>query len=163
MLRYVDVTIVFQEIPDEVTLAVSISGCPNHCKGCHSPYLWEDIGDTLTEKVVTDWIATYGNAITCLCFMGGDQNPKAVVRLARYVRAISQNTIKVAWYSGKSVLATGINMHTFDYLKLGPYVESCGGLTSPNTNQRLYKNDGNQLVDMTAVFWKSHGKEVAVK
>ena len=36
MLKYVNTGIVFQEIPDEVTLAVNISGCPCRCHGCHS-------------------------------------------------------------------------------------------------------------------------------
>lgn len=44
MLKYVDARVVFQEIPDEITLAINISNCPCHCKGCHSQYLAEDIG-----------------------------------------------------------------------------------------------------------------------
>ena len=44
MLKYVNTDIVFQEIPDEVTLAVNISNCPCRCPGCHSEYLWEDVG-----------------------------------------------------------------------------------------------------------------------
>lgn len=154
MLRYVDFSIVFQEIPDEVTLAVSISGCPNHCKGCHSPYLWEDNGNILTEEVVANWIATYGNAITCLCFMGGDQEPEEVARLAGFVRTHCLGAVKIAWYSGKTEVAPQIDVNVFDYLKVGPYVESQGGLNVPGTNQRLYKNEGNHLTDMTAAFWK---------
>ena len=44
MLKYVNTGVVFQEIPDEVTLAINISNCPCRCPGCHSHYLWEDIG-----------------------------------------------------------------------------------------------------------------------
>ena len=36
MLRYTNTDIVFQELPDEVTLAVNLSGCPCRCPGCHS-------------------------------------------------------------------------------------------------------------------------------
>ena len=39
MLKYVNTGIVFQEIPDEVTLAINISNCPCRCPGCHSRYL----------------------------------------------------------------------------------------------------------------------------
>lgn len=49
MLKYVDARVVFQEIPDEITLAINISNCPCHCKGCHSQYLAEDIGKPLIE------------------------------------------------------------------------------------------------------------------
>ena len=44
--------IVFQEVPGEVTLALNISQCPNHCPGCHSPHLQDDIGLPLDEKVL---------------------------------------------------------------------------------------------------------------
>ncbi len=47
MLKYVDTAIVFSEIPGEITLAINISGCPNHCQGCHSKYLWKDYGEIL--------------------------------------------------------------------------------------------------------------------
>ena len=47
-MKYVDTKVVFAEIPDEITLAISISGCPCHCPGCHSSYLAEDIGKVLT-------------------------------------------------------------------------------------------------------------------
>ena len=55
MLKYVNTDVVFQEIPDEVTLAINISNCPCHCPGCHSRYLWEDIGLSL-ERVLLVWL-----------------------------------------------------------------------------------------------------------
>lgn len=44
-MKYVDTKIVFQELPNEITLAINISGCPCACIGCHSSYLSQDIGD----------------------------------------------------------------------------------------------------------------------
>ena len=52
MLKFHNYDIVFQEIPDEVTLAVNITGCPCHCPGCHSPHLWEDSGTELDEAML---------------------------------------------------------------------------------------------------------------
>ncbi|MEG2282023.1 MAG: anaerobic ribonucleoside-triphosphate reductase activating protein, partial [Rikenellaceae bacterium] len=74
-LKYVNYDIVFQEIPDEVTLAINLSNCPNRCLGCHSPYLQQDIGEPLSEEVLSKLIDKYGSAITCVCFMGGDAAP----------------------------------------------------------------------------------------
>ena len=37
-------SVVMEEIPDRVTLAVDISNCRGQCVGCHSPFLKEDIG-----------------------------------------------------------------------------------------------------------------------
>ena len=78
MLKYVNTGIVFQEIPDEVTLAINISNCPCHCPGCHSRYLWEDIGLPLNTDAIDAFVEQYGTDITCISFMGGDADPKGV-------------------------------------------------------------------------------------
>lgn len=155
MLRYTNYNIVFQEIPDEVTLAINISNCPNHCKGCHSPYLWDDIGDPLNEDALCSLLDKYGNAVTCLAFMGGDADPQEVNRLAAWVRSRTEGTIKTAWYSGKAKLSGACDPGNFDYVKLGPYVESLGGLRSPASNQRLYRIAGKEMIDITHLFRKS--------
>ena len=88
----------FQEVPNEVTLALNISGCPNRCKGCHSPHLWEDTGEELTTDLLDGLLERYGVGITCVCFMGGDQDPAYVAELAAFVHA---RGYKTAWYSGR--------------------------------------------------------------
>ena len=60
MLKYTDYDIVFQEIPDEVTLAINLSNCPNRCKGCHSPYLQQNVGEALTEENLSVLLQKYG-------------------------------------------------------------------------------------------------------
>ena len=59
MLKFVGYDIVFQEIPDETTLAINLSLCPNRCKGCHSPYLREDRGEELTVEALDKMISEY--------------------------------------------------------------------------------------------------------
>ena len=39
-MRYSGLQIVFQEIPNEISLAIHFTGCPLKCKGCHSNDLW---------------------------------------------------------------------------------------------------------------------------
>ena len=70
MLRYADYDIVFQEIPDEVTLAINLSNCLNHCRGCHSAYLMEDVGEPLTEESLSTLLGKYGKELKSDCFMG---------------------------------------------------------------------------------------------
>lgn len=103
MLRYVDYDIVFQEIPDEVTLAINLSNCPNRCKGCHSPHLLENVGESLTEESLGHLLQKYGKAVTCVCFMGGDAEPFEVERLAGFLHRQSIALVKVGWYSGKNL------------------------------------------------------------
>ena len=157
MLKVASFDIVFQEIPGEVTLALNLSGCPCHCHGCHSQHLWEDIGEELNKELLDGLIARYGSLITCVCFMGGDQTPEEVAEWGCYIKNPSTITdnhpiLRTAWYSGRMNMP--VNESAFDYVKLGPYVESLGGLKSEKTNQRLYKRIGNEWQDITSVFWK---------
>ena len=138
MLKCYSYDIVCQEIPDEISLAVNISGCPNRCPGCHSPWLWEDEGKELTEALLTSLLERYSSAITCFCFMGGDADPAEIQRLALWVKSLHPN-LKTAWYSGRESVPDGFDINCLDYIKLGPYVEALGGLKSPGTNQVLYR------------------------
>ena len=148
-LKYYNFDIVFQEIPDEVTLAVNITNCPHRCENCHSPHLHNDIGHALNEAEVDALLKKYGKQITCFCFMGGDAAPQEVEHLAAYVRQKSR--LKVAWYSGNAQLPK--SFPAFDYVKVGSYQPSRGGLKSRTTNQRLYLNQNGNPVDITAKFW----------
>lgn len=154
-MKYVNESIVFQEIPDEVTLAINISNCPCRCPGCHSKFLWGDIGEELTHDKLDEMIIKYGDEITCISFMGGDANLQDLNDLARYMRNIHPN-LKVAWYSGKTIIASDIKKGLFDYIKVGPYIAHLGPLNKETTNQRLYKRDRQtrQWNDITPRFWK---------
>lgn len=158
MLKFVNYDIVFQEIPDEVTLAINISNCPNHCRGCHSPYLMDDIGSLLTEDVLDQFLREYGKEITCICFMGGDSAPQDIEWFAAYLCRQNISPVKVGWYSGKQELPKPFETKWFHYIKLGPYIEQLGSLKSENTNQRLYKilEDDGKLCDITHRFWKNN-------
>lgn len=149
MLRYHSYNIVFQEVPGEVTLAINLSNCPNGCKGCHSPHLQQNIGIELTEKVIDALLVKYGDAITCVCFMGGDSDPLKVQKLAGFIKQKTNTQLKTAWYSGKQKLPENFVFENFDFLKLGPYVETLGGLDSPSTNQRFYKVEDGELINET--------------
>ena len=96
MLKYANTDIVFQEIPDEVTLAINITNCPCHCPGCHSHYLWEDIGLPLDTDAIDAFVEEYGTDMTCISFMGGDCDPKGVNILAEYIHE-EYPQFKVAW------------------------------------------------------------------
>ena len=155
MLKYTNTEVVFQEIPDETTLAINISNCPCHCKGCHSSYLAEDIGEPLTERELEKLIKE-NKGITCISFMGGDLDPKEVDRLAQHVPyCYGGEELLVAWYSGRQELSKDISLKNFNYIKLGPYIEELGGLKSNSTNQKLYKIVDGEMIDITSRFWKN--------
>jgi anaerobic ribonucleoside-triphosphate reductase activating protein len=151
MLKYVDTKVVFAEIPDEITLAINISGCPCNCKGCHSSYLAEDIGEPLDLQHLTNLIDS-NKGITCVCIMGGDANPSEVDDIAQDIKEYYPE-LKVGWYSGRQELSKDIDLCNFDAIKLGPYKEEFGPLNSKTTNQRFYKVSDGELIDITSRFY----------
>ena len=162
-MKYYNAMVVFEEIPNEITLAINITNCPCHCKGCHSKFLWEDVGTELTSDEL-DRLIEKNDGITSVCFMGGDASPESINMLAEYVHEAKH--LKVGWYSGMDELSKKINLDWFDYVKIGHYDEELGGLNKKTTNQTLYRVShnklsynnmniiNNQLQDITHLFWK---------
>lgn len=151
MLKYVDTKVTFAEVPNEISLCINISNCPCKCPNCHSSYLAEDIGTALSEDQLLSLI-NENRGITCICLMGGDINPTEIDSIAGYIKV--NFSIKTAWYSGRQELSKDINLENFDFIKLGPYIEELGPLNSKTTNQRFYKVEEGNLVDVTNLFWK---------
>lgn len=155
MIKYTDSMVVFREFPDEITLAINLSLCPNRCEGCHSPYLREDVGEELTKEVLSELVSK-NEGITCVGFMGGDNDIATLVSLMRHVKETTG--LNCGWYSGRDemnqeVVKSGV----CDYIKIGHYDESRGPIDNPNTNQRLYflTDIGTGYVDITEQFWNN--------
>lgn len=153
-----DYDIVFQEVPDETTLALNISDCPHHCPGCHSSYLWQPVGDVLTPEWLQSMLDRYPY-LTCVSIQGGDRDYHEVERVAGWIKA---HGLKSCWYTGFAKLPDDLQYQCFDFIKVGPYIEALGGLKSKTTNQRFYRIDPVStsgdvryaMHDMTDVFWK---------
>lgn len=148
-LKYLGYAIAMQEVPDEISLIINISGCPHHCEGCHSQYLWEYRGNYISDDLET-LIDKYEDYITCVCFMGGDQNPQELNKLINYIHT---RKLKVCLYTGCDTIPA--NVYNLNYLKVGRYIKALGGLDKPTTNQRFYVvyNDKDYF-DMTLKFRK---------
>jgi len=151
MTKYVPqmTSVVLEEIPDRVSLAVDISNCRGNCVGCHSPFLREDVGEELTPAVI-DALLADNFGVNCFLFLGEGRDPQSLLALAAHVRA---RGLQVALYSGRSEVEPAF-WTAFDYLKLGPYIPENGPLNKPTTNQRLYRihPDGTHE-DITSRFW----------
>jgi anaerobic ribonucleoside-triphosphate reductase activating protein len=145
--------VVFEEIPDEITIAINITNCPCRCPGCHSKFLWGDVGVNLTEEELVS-IVEKNRGVTCVCFMGGDANPRDIDSMAKYVH--EKIGLKTAWYSGKDKISQYISSENFDYVKIGRYDDLLGPLNVETTNQRLYKIENGDFIDITQRFWKKH-------
>lgn len=156
MLKYKYTKEVFAEVPEEISLAISITGCKVMCPGCHSRELWEDRGTPLTIEELQSLLDKH-KGITCLCLFGGEHDIDALTELFQY----AYKKVKTAWYCGLDMLPKdklGVIQY-LDYLKLGHYDHELGGLNSPTTNQRFYQienfpNGEYMKVDLTNKFKK---------
>ncbi len=161
MIKYVPemTSVVMEEIPDMVTLAVDISNCAGLCEGCHSPFLRKDVGVELTPAVIDELLAdNFG--VNCFLFLGEGNDREALMSVASYIRT-AYPAVSLAIYSGRENVEDDIYA-LFDYVKVGPYRPDCGPLNSTTTNQRLYRvshHDGQcrfTLQDITSRFWHRH-------
>ena len=164
MVKYIknETTVVFSEIPDEITLAINVTNCPHHCKGCHSPYLREDIGDELTTEVIDELIKN-NDGITCILFMGEGKDEESLKKLIEHIKN-NHSELKIGLYTGLKEVNDKFYWDMLDYLKIGPYIEEYGPLNKETTNQQMYKkvsvmpvppdSSCSIWIEITQKFWK---------
>ena len=133
-MRFAQKEIVLQEVPGEVSICFSITGCPLKCKGCHSPYLWkENNGELLTTDIYKNILEKYKGFATCVLFMGGEWFPKD---LEEFLKIAKTFNYKTCLYTGYNAIPDSI-LQQLTWLKTGPWNPSLGGLSNPNTNQKF--------------------------
>lgn len=135
-MRYSSLQIVFQEVPNEISLALHITGCPLRCTGCHSSDIRNPkVGTVLTAENLNQFLTEYRNYITCVVFLGGEWEPSILIE---FLEIIQKRNLKTCLYTGYEYhqVSPEILKH-LDYLKYGPYRPELGGLDSPRTNQRF--------------------------
>jgi anaerobic ribonucleoside-triphosphate reductase activating protein len=166
MIKYVSYAVTFAEVPDEISLTLAISNCGGNCKGCHSPELRRDIGRDL-EKDLPALLKKYKDQITCVCFLGQGNDPNTMAECIEYVY---RHGLKTCLYTGADYYGDLTNIPYLDYIKVGHYDETLGGLDHYTTNQRMYKiqhvhlPDGLGIIssepeDITHKFWRNKRRQ----
>lgn len=139
LLRFTQEQIVWQEVPNEVSLAFLFSGCSLRCQGCHSADAWKaGIGRELTVDYLQCRLKRYQGLITCVLFMGGEWLPE---KLSSLLDVVQRAGLKSCLYTGLeqnelAQLSDGI-IEKLTYLKTGRWHTQLGGLNSPTTNQKF--------------------------
>lgn len=143
-LRFTAEQVVWQEVPGEVSLAYSISGCQLRCPGCHSSDSWDaERGVPLTAGHLQDRIEHYLGMITCVVFFGGEWNSVALIPLLKLAKRAGLHT---CLYSGLEVIEPYVQRE-LTFLKTGPWIQKLGGLDSPLTNQKFIDLRTNRLLN----------------
>lgn len=155
-MYYSNPQVVFQEVPNEISFAISISGCQLNCNGCHSAFTWnKNFGEKLTLEFLEKVLLNYEGLISCFLFYGGEWDFEKLLVFVKYLKT---KKIKVCLYTGNEINSININLlKNLDYIKTGPYIKEVGGLDNKSTNQKFYKiNNFNTIIleEINFLFWK---------
>lgn len=137
VLHFTHEEIVWQEVPNEVSLAFLISGCPLRCVGCHSADSWKaNRGEILSAEYLRLRLQQYRGLLTCVLFLGGEWQPESLLSLLKMAR--EEFGLQTCLYTGyeRDELPPEL-LPELTYLKTGRWLPERGGLEHPNTNQQL--------------------------
>ena len=135
--------IVFKEIPNHISLCFSIAGCQKECKGCHSKELWYENPKTQTKldtKLLKKYLKKYIFFIDSVCFLGGDWHKQ---KLISFLKIIKENDLITCLYTAENYIENDLIPY-LNYIKIGKYIESKGGLENLNTNQKFINLKTNE-------------------
>ena len=147
MIKYDSILVTFTEVPDEISLCINCTCCPLKCPGCFEPWLQRDCGKILTYDELNIMLEKAGY-ISCVCFMGGINDYESLVNFMKHIK---YKGLKVALYSGHSEMNPEV-AQIADFYKIGPYIQELGPLNAETTNQRFFKKENNNWIDITYKF-----------
>lgn len=132
--------ITLQDVPDEISVAFPIAGCPLKCSGCSYKPFESSATVELSDELYTNLLRHNKGLATCVVFFGGEWELRRLKELVAIAKDMGYN---VCLYSGVGSLEQFRKIFKdftdeLDYIKVGSYIKELGGLKSPTTNQRMY-------------------------
>ena len=144
--------VTFSEMPKHVSVYLQLADCQIRCSGCHSKELWQPTkGIDLSE--IKEKILNYKDMGSNMLIIFGDTNNNIELKDFKVLLKELSDILPICIFSG----SYGYNkelLKYISYLKLGPYEDDKGGLSSDITNQTMYKVENNKLVDVTKELFK---------
>lgn len=143
-MKYSDIQIVLQEVPNEISICFTITGCQLRCDGCHSPYLWKkENGNDLTKELFISTLKQYQGFASCILFMGGEWYENTLID---FLKVAQKMNYKTCLYTGLDDVNDNIKQH-LTWLKTGQWKNELGGLDSLNTNQKFIEIKTNKILN----------------
>ncbi len=143
-MYYYNFQVVLQEVPGEISLCFSISGCNQQCEGCHSPFLWkEGNGSLLTQETYVSFLEQYSKLATCILFMGGEWHKEELISLLQLAK---NKNYKTCLYTGEEDISLAIK-DQLTWIKTGKWIHSLGGLEKKETNQKFIEIKTNKILN----------------
>ena len=101
-MKYSDIQILLQEVPGEISICFTITGCQLHCEGCHSSHLWNiSNGENLTDNHYNSILTKYKDYASCVLFMGGEWHTGELIEKLQYAKNMGYET---CLYTGENEL-----------------------------------------------------------
>ena len=146
MLKFYSKQVVFQEVPNEISISFSIAGCPLKCPGCS----WKTAVSSMLERQLTDEyyykaLEEYKNLASCVLFYGGEWDKQDLIHKLQIAKSMNYKTCLYTGLTFEKVDKEIID--NLDYIKVGPYIAALGGLDSPKTNQKLINLKTNEIMN----------------
>jgi anaerobic ribonucleoside-triphosphate reductase activating protein len=143
-MNYYDLQVVLQEVPGEISLCFSITGCRLNCEGCHSSFLRKnENGNPLTDEVYNTLLKKYKGFASCVLFMGGEWHPE---KLANFLQIANDHQFKTCLYTGEEKIPDTI-LKNLTWVKTGRWISKLGALESEKTNQRFIEVKTNRTLN----------------
>lgn len=143
-MNYSDIEIVLQEVPGEISICFTITGCEIQCKGCHSTHLWKkENGKELSIEKYLEILKKYKGFASCVLFMGGEWH---LNELIQYLKTAKSMGFKTCLYTGESKVENKLASE-LTWLKTGGWVQNLGGLGAEFTNQKFIEVKTNKILN----------------
>ena len=163
--------ITLSEVPGKTSLVLEFGKCQQHCRFCHSPWLWDDEDGSVMFSLVelVECVShTMNDDINCILLMGGTNNGFPLEDLKLLVETLySKFACPVALYSGSPEKLLPMSemayWHGLDYLKTGDYRYDLGGLENPKTNQKFYQKEFNHFIRGSSVSLAPYWQDITFK
>lgn len=139
-----NIEIVFQEVPDEISISFSVAGCQLRCEGCHSTELWtEKGGQLLTTDLFLSILKENVNLASCVLFLGGEWREDELVE---FLQLAKDHKYKTCLYTGLDDVSDNIKSK-LTFLKTGRWTPTLGGLNSITTNQKFIDVESGEILN----------------
>ena len=138
---------------EQRALEIYVSGCNNHCPGCHNPELQNfDIGTPYENWLdsINDKIKYFNSMIDNIWILGGEPLDQDKFELEAFIMFLNEYNKKIWLFTGHllsdalQLIATTEIDHNIDYLKYGFYDET--DLTDSNICFGVKLSSGNQRI-----------------
>lgn len=136
----------FIEIPGQISLNIYVQGCSIGCKGCQNANLQSFIdGIGIAEDQMQDVLNRY-ELPTWVCWLGGEptDQPEDFVK---FNKLFNRNNYKVCLYTGRLFKDIQHLLDNVDLVIDGPWQGI--PITQENTNQKVYRKDSNEWVNIS--------------